>query len=92
MKGWHGTDINNLTPEQIEKAKTFKTTAELVDFVAENGIELTDEQLERVAGGSIWDDAEFSEITCKGCGKRVTWTGGSDTSVMCHYCGRYFQW
>ena len=85
-------NLDNLTPEQIEQAKTLRTTEELVKYAMENGVELTDEQMEKVAGGSVWDDAQFSETTCTNCGKRVTWTGGSDTPVMCPYCGYVFTW
>lgn len=84
-------NLDNLTPEQIEQAKTLRTTEELVKYAMENGVELTDEQMEKVAGGSVWDDAQFSETTCTNCGKRVTWTGGSDTPVMCPYCGHVFN-
>ena len=84
-------NLDNLTPEQIEQAKTLRTTEELVKYAMENGVELTDEQKEKVAGGSVWDDAQFSETTCTNCGKRVTWTGGSDTPVMCPYCGHVFN-
>ena len=91
MKGWHDLNLDNLTPEQIEQAKTLRTTEELVKYAMENGVELTDEQMEKVAGGSVWDDAQFSETTCTNCGKRVTWTGGSDTPVMCPYCGHVFN-
>ena len=89
---WFDMDLDNLTPEQIEKAKTFKTTEDFIKFAMENGIELTDEQLEKVAGGGVWEDASYSEATCSSCGKRVTWTGGSDTPVMCPYCGHTFNW
>ncbi len=84
-------NLDNLTPEQIEQAKTLRTTEELVKYAMENGVELTDEQMEKVAGGDVWDDAQFSETTCTNCGKRVTWTGGSDTPVMCPYCGHVFN-
>ena len=40
-----------LTEEQKERAKTCKTAKELVDFLAEAGVELPDEVLDAVAGG-----------------------------------------
>ena len=43
--------FEDLTPEQIEKAKKCETREERMAFIKENGIELTDEQLESVAGG-----------------------------------------
>ena len=42
--------FEELTPEQIEKAKKCETREERMAFIKENGIELTDEQLESVAG------------------------------------------
>ena len=45
-------DFLDLTPEQQEKARACKTTAELVELAKSSGIELSDEQLENIAGGS----------------------------------------
>ena len=47
-------DINDLTPEQIEKAKECTTPEELAAFAEAEGIELTDEQLDAIAGGQQW--------------------------------------
>ena len=43
--------LASLTEEQKAKAKACKTTKELFDFLAEAGVELPDEALEKVAGG-----------------------------------------
>ena len=43
-------NLDNLTPEQIEQAKTIRTTEELVKYAMDNGVELTDEQLVLVSG------------------------------------------
>ena len=45
-------DLNN--PELQEKLKSAKTADELVALAKEEGLELTDEQLEAVSGGD-WD-------------------------------------
>ena len=42
--------IEDMTPEMIGQAKTCETPEERMAFIEENGIELTDEQLESVAG------------------------------------------
>ena len=42
----------DLTPELLEKAKACKTTKELVALAKSEGVELSDEQLEAVSGGS----------------------------------------
>ena len=43
--------FEDLTPEKIEQAKKCETADERMAFVKENGIELTGEQLEAIAGG-----------------------------------------
>ena len=73
-------DIKDLTEEQMKKARECKTTEELINLAREEGIELTDEQLDAVAGGATptvaWaayctdvaagDDLSHAfEITCK---------------------------
>ena len=50
----------DLTPELLEKAKACKTTEELVALAKSEGVELSDEQLETVSGGS-WSGSH------KGC-------------------------
>ena len=68
----------NLTPELIEKAKG-KTAEELVELAQEEGIELTDEQLEAVSGGwvgrecpycgSMDVDHPYDDFVCCDCGR-----------------------
>lgn len=43
--------LDNLPTELIEKAKRCDTAEERRAFIEDNGIELTDEQLEGIAGG-----------------------------------------
>lgn len=45
-------DFENLTPEQIEKAKACKTPAELIALAEEEGYELSAEELDSLAGAS----------------------------------------
>ncbi|MBQ9005013.1 MAG: hypothetical protein IJ092_01430 [Atopobiaceae bacterium] len=56
-------NIEDLTAEQKEKAKGLKTPEEMLEFAKSEGIELSEEQLEDIAGdghhvGSkfIWED------------------------------------
>jgi len=44
-------DFENLTPEQIEKAKACKTVEELFALAKAEGVELSEEQLESLSGG-----------------------------------------
>ena len=41
-----------ITPEQMEKARACKTTDELIELAKSEGIELNEEQLEALSGGS----------------------------------------
>ena len=51
-------NYENLTVEQLEKAKACTSAKELVALAEEEGIELTDEQLEKIAGGDFeWEEA-----------------------------------
>ena len=43
--------LASLTDEQKEKAKACKTTKELLDYLSAEGVELSDEALDMVAGG-----------------------------------------
>ena len=72
MKGWHDMNLDNLTPEQIEQAKTLRTTEELVKYAMENGVELTDEQLEDISGGG-WGDIGSGHICPASPDKKHRW-------------------
>ena len=44
-------NIDDLSPELKEKARACKTTEDLLELAKSEGIELSDEQLEKVSGG-----------------------------------------
>lgn len=46
---------DGLTEEQKAKAKACRTPEELVNLAKSEGVELTDEQLEGIAGGTGWN-------------------------------------
>ena len=48
-------DFKDLTPEQAAKAKACKTSEELIALAESEGVELTDEQLDGIAGGYNWN-------------------------------------
>ena len=50
-------DLKN--PELQEKLKAAKTPDELVALAKAEGIELTDDQLETIAGGEDWRSCEY---------------------------------
>ena len=50
--------LKGLTQEQIAKAKACKNSEELLALAKEEGIELTDEQLEAVSGGGLCENED----------------------------------
>lgn len=54
--------LKGLTEEQIQKLKACKSSEEILKAAKEEGIELSDEQLEAVSGGS------FCASACPKCG------------------------
>ena len=81
-------NIDELTPEQQEKANACKTAEELVALAKEEGIELSDDDLEQISGGGAWKDATDSyKGNCTRCGKEIRWTGSEGAPKMCPYCG-----
>ena len=56
--------LEGLTSEQIEKVKSCKNPEELLSLAKEEGVELTDEQLEAVSGGWCSETTE----PCPKCG------------------------
>ena len=51
----YGKLCDELTAEQMEKARACKNSDELVELAASEGIELTDDQLEAISGGSWYN-------------------------------------
>ena len=59
-------ELRDLTAEQQEKIQRAKDPQELLALLMEEGIELADDDLEKVSGG--WDDSDSSGPTCPVCG------------------------
>ena len=86
--------LKGLSEKQIAKAKACKNSEELLALAKEEGIELTDEQLEAVSGGcktSGHGDEWFRGGTCPKCGGtntvfyEGTWSHGA--TMHCYDCG-----
>ena len=86
--------LKGLTREQLEKVKDCKSHEELLKIAKEEGIELTDEQLEAVAGGGVCSSLTR---TCPECGEWYElydygnrWRCGdcdcwwNDDGIICH--------
>ena len=56
--------LEDLTMEMVEKAKGCETREERMAFIRENGIELSDEQLEGVSGGESYNSSGSSSGEC----------------------------
>ena len=48
-------NLNELTPDQIERARACKTTEDLVKLAEEEGYELSDDELTAITGGGVED-------------------------------------
>ena len=78
-------DLKN--PEFQERLRACSSPKELVEVVREQGVGLSDEQLEQVAGGNVWEDeVTCYEITCAYCGG--TFETNMPEPRYCQLCGR----
>ena len=79
--------LKGLTNEQITKFKGCKNQDEILSLAKEEGIELTNEQLEAVSGGCT-----TKVIQCPKCGTTDVYSKleYSGYSYYCNKCG--FQW
>ena len=80
--------LKGLTKEQIVKVKACKNTEEILKVAAEEGVELTEEQLEAVSGGSSCFDT-----TCPKCGSsyidHIEWLNSDNVywkKKLCKIC------
>ena len=80
-------NFENLSPELQDKAMACETPEELFALAKEEGIELADEDLERINGG--WGG---KPDRCRRCGStNVTlYPGYQSYSVKCNDCGMYW--
>ena len=78
--------LKGLTDEQIAKLKTCQSQEEMLALAKEEGIELTDEQLEAVSGGiCLAQEVGDTRKTCPECGsKNVITLGGQ--YLLCNDC------
>lgn len=84
--------LKGLSEEQIEKVKTCKNTEEVLKLAKEEGIALTEEQLEAVSGGCGTTTAYNK--TCPKCKStrmvRRALIGGQE--YECLDCGHKYTW
>ena len=79
--------LQGLTEEQITKLKTCKNAEEILTAAKEEGIELTDEQLEAVSGGNC-----FTDFDCPKCGGTIDGNSCDNYyNYVCPHCGYAFK-
>lgn len=80
--------LKGLSKEQIAKIQACKNEEELLKLAKEEGIELTDEQLEAVSGGMCTSSADVPCPDCKSNEhvKKVQLVGSSGKSYKCTKC------
>ena len=59
-------NFDDLTPEQQERVLNAKTPEDILVLAKEDGYELSDEDLEGIAGGMMWGDVCVG-VACKVC-------------------------
>ena len=85
--------LKGLTEEQIAKVKACKSHDELLQLAKEEGVELTQEQLEAVNGGICTSTPTF---VCPDCGSKDVSYYYNENSIACWYsvtckkCGRHW--
>ena len=88
--------LNGLSDEQIAKIRACKNSEELLALAKEEGVELTDEQLQVIAGGGKCQSTPTDE--CMYCGSKDVKYKRQSTGVLfdyqfectCRTCGRTF--
>ncbi len=55
-------DFSKLDPEIRAKAEKCQSKEELIELAKTSGVELTDEQLDAIAGGEWWEDWNSSTV------------------------------
>ena len=88
--------LKGLSEEQIARIKACKSHEELLALAKQEGVELTNEQLEAISGGgacSVISDVGdfFNPFDCPECGSNsVEAVEGKGNLFQCKSCG--FKW
>ena len=95
--------FEDMTPEMVEEAKGCETPEERMAFIRENGVELTDEQLEGISGGAKkTNGGSGGKCPKSDSGHKWKWTGRMvpatiwrniwpDYEIRCVNCGAISQ-
>lgn len=79
--------LKGLSKDQIAKLKACKSNEEILAAAKQEGIELTDEQLEAVSGGNC-----FTDFDCPKCNGTIDGNSCDDYyNYTCPHCGYKFR-
>ena len=84
--------VVKLTQEQVAKAAAAKTPEEVLALAREEGVTLTDEQLEEFSGGTSWGDVEGAGSLCPYCKHWGLNYKGEFDGKSEYECPSYGQW
>ena len=59
--------LRNLSDDQIARARQCRSSEELLSLAKQEGVELTDEQLDAVSGGNCDEGADKTGFMCPSC-------------------------
>lgn len=86
-------DFKDLDPELRAKGMACSTPEEIMNLAKTEGYLLTDDDLDKISGGSLWDDL-WEIPSCPSCGSdRVEYGQRGEYSTKyyhCLDCGREF--
>lgn len=87
-------DVKDLTQEQWDKLRECKTPEDILALARAEGVELTDDELQQVTGGSdgyvvggsIWGDGPQYVAWCPHCGQKYYFMDPNDPVDWCPHC------
>lgn len=84
----NGMEFGELSAELKKKFEACETPEEVLALVKQEGLELSDEELEGIAGGGIWHDAHSDG--CPSCGStNISYSNvGQWMYYKCKDCGK----
>ncbi|MDO4538498.1 MAG: type A2 lanthipeptide [Coriobacteriales bacterium] len=84
--------IEDLSPEMLEEMAACQTTEEIVKLAMKSGQELTDEELDQIAGGFWYARVNKDCPNCHSTDKHYVHTGTADMAFVCNRCGTEWYW
>ena len=84
--------LKGLTEEEIAKVRACNNTDEILALAKQEGVELTDEQLETVNGGACSNSDNCPPCPyCRSTNVKLRQSGKTIKKYKCNECGKEFQ-